>query len=279
MSKRQQQKEIALHTVNILNTGFYVSPNGSKFPLNAKLTEMMQGTTLYAPKDGEELVSNLQPSTQYTTAYRVTQETTLQAAKRLVRQSPAPLLVLNFASAKNPGGGFLNGSTAQEESLARSSGLILSLESQPTMYRFNRNTPSAFYSDYMIYSPSVPVFKDDAGKLAHEPYTLSFITAPAVNKGAVLNQNSHTSQADIDFAMRTRIEKILAVAAHHGYERLLLGAFGCGVFRNEPVDVARIFKECLDSPRFAGRFQEVSFAVLDHSPSGAVIQPFRQAFS
>lgn len=278
MSKRDEQKKIAAHTVEALKMGFYILPNGQKVMLDHELNRLKEHTILYSPKDGEALVSELQPNPTHDTRFHVTKETTLRAAKRLTQVSDSPLLVLNFASAKNPGGGYLNGSTAQEESLARSSGLVVSLESQMAMYRHNRQQPSAMYSDYIIYSPAVPVFKDDAGNLEASPYNVSFITAPAVNKGAVLNQSKRISQADIDRTMRIRIDKILAIAALHGYERLVLGAFGCGVFRNEPNDVARYFKESLTNPRFKGRFKEVTFAILDNTPNGSVIAPFRKAF-
>jgi len=70
---------------------------------------------------------------------------------------------LNFASAKNPGGGFLGGGSAQEESLARSSGLFPCINQMQQMYETNRAYRSCLYTDHMIYSPRVPVFRDDEG--------------------------------------------------------------------------------------------------------------------
>src|SRR5207253_843688 len=100
-------------------------------------------------------------------------ETTLASARRLVAAGQRPA-ALNFASAKHPGGGFLNGALAQEESLARSSALYACLVGNP-MYTFHQAQSDALYTDYAIYSPDVPVFRGDDGALLPEPYLCSFI--------------------------------------------------------------------------------------------------------
>jgi uncharacterized protein (TIGR02452 family) len=86
-------------------------------------------------------------------------------------------VALNFASATSPGGGFLSGARAQEECLARCSGLYACLADNP-MYGFHRARRDALYSDYAVYSPDVPVFRseDPAGTLLDEPWLCSFIT-------------------------------------------------------------------------------------------------------
>jgi uncharacterized protein (TIGR02452 family) len=185
------------------------------------------------------------------------------------------VLCLNFASAKNPGGGFLNGSQAQEESLARASGLYACLLQARAMYDTNRQFDSCLYTDHMIYSPRVPVFRDDDDVLLAEPYAVSFVTAPAVNAGAL----RPGERARIEPTMRGRTEKVLALAAAHGHEALVLGAWGCGVFRNDPTDVARWFHEHLcETPAFEGVFRTVVFAVLDSSPDEHTLRPFAERF-
>src|SRR5208283_3500713 len=111
----------------------------------------------------------------------------LEAARRLIAERCRPA-VLNFASATQPGGGFLSGSRAQEESLARSSGLYACLSGNP-MYEFHRTRRDAMYTDYFVYSPDVPVFRTDEGNLLEQPWRCSFITAPAVNAKAVLKRD------------------------------------------------------------------------------------------
>ncbi len=85
--------------------------------------------------------------------------------------------ILNFASAKNPGGGFLGGSQAQEESLARSIALYASLQSEFQFYEEHREMVILLYSHSMIFSPNCPVFRDDQGVLLSKPMLASLLVA------------------------------------------------------------------------------------------------------
>jgi uncharacterized protein (TIGR02452 family) len=181
---------------------------------------------------------------------------------------------LNFASAKNPGGGFLNGATAQEESLARSSALYASLLTAPEYYERHREMSSALYSDTMILSPNCPIIRDDDGWLLDEPLLVGFITSPAPNAGVARNCAREFNQIPSIIARRS--EYILALAASHGYTRLVLGAWGCGVFRNDANVVASAFVGHLRG-MWAGRFESVLFSVLDTSASQAIFQAFQRA--
>ena len=140
------------------------------------------------------------------------------------------VLALNFASAKNPGGGFLKGSQAQEESLARASGLYACINPIQTGYEANRRNASCLYTDHMIYSPDVPVFRDDDDLLLDHPYLVSFLTAPAVNAGEVRLKEPGNVVPDRGGDAVGRMEKVLSLAVVHGHEVLVLGAWGCGVF-------------------------------------------------
>src|SRR5439155_6866731 len=124
------------------------------------------------------------PGEQFPTAVEVVNETTLAGIARVLASGQGPVAVLNFASAKNPGGGFLSGSQAQEESLARSSALHASLLRAWAFYERHRASPSLLYSDAMILSPGCPVFRGDDGSLLEEPQTATFITSAAPNAGA-----------------------------------------------------------------------------------------------
>jgi uncharacterized protein (TIGR02452 family) len=129
----------------------------------------------------------------------------------------------------------------RKKGLARSSGLYPCLGEHMAMYRINRGNDSCLYTDDMIYSPDVPVIKDDEGDLLDKPYLLSIITAPAVNAGVVVrNEPQHIDQI-APFMMR-RMEKVLALALVRGHKNLILGAWGCGVFQNDPKDVAAYFR-------------------------------------
>jgi len=105
---------------------------------------------------------------------------------------------------------------------------------------------------------------------------LAFLTSPAPNAGAVLERDSSRG-GDVRGALRTRVRKVLATAAVHGHDAVILGAWGCGVFRNDPGDVAGEFQAALHG-EFAGVFKAAWFAVLDHSDGRGVIAPFERAF-
>ena len=144
-------------------------------------------------------------------------------------------------------------------------------------YEANRRHPSGLYTDHMIYSPRVPVFRDDGDHLIDEPWCVSMITAPAVNAGAV-RSNEPENRSRIPEVMARRIEYVLALAAHHGHDALVLGAWGCGVFANEPREVARQFAaQLIGEGRYAEAFSEVVFAVLDRG--GDIVGPFVEEFS
>src|SRR5262249_2539476 len=123
-------KQIAEETVAALKRGNYTSPNGNIVDFAPLLKRCLEGTRCYTP---EKLVSIreevlAQPTASDRTEFEVVNETTLQGSARMVAsQKYQHIGVLNFASAKHPGGGFLGGAKAQEESLARSSGLYYSL--------------------------------------------------------------------------------------------------------------------------------------------------------
>jgi uncharacterized protein (TIGR02452 family) len=132
------------------------------------------------------------------------------------------------------------------------------------------------YTDYAIYSPDVPVFKSDDGDPLPEPYPCSFITSPAVNAG-VVRERAPGREPEIRAAMARRIDKVLAIMAGHGHDAAVLGAWGCGVFKNDPEVIAELFREALVG-RFDGAFARVTFAVLDWSADEHFIRPFREWF-
>ncbi|MFN3200146.1 MAG: TIGR02452 family protein [Bradymonadia bacterium] len=268
---RRARARMSQETVKILEAGCYHGPDGV-VELEALLVSAVAGTTEYPPG----VRPALDESPSRSTCFTVENTTTLDAAEPLARAAQArgapPPLMLNFASAKSPGGGFLNGAIAQEESLAACSGLYACLKGQP-MYAHHRAQRDPMYTDYAIYSPSVPVFRADRGALLAEPYLCACVTAPAVNAGAA---RKRVSDAVIETAMAERVEKVLRIAAHHGHSDIVLGAWGCGAFRNSPEMIARCFADVLHGP-LQGWFEHVCFAVLDWGHE--IISPFEQRFT
>lgn len=185
----------------------------------------------------------------------VTDEDSFLAAARLERP-----LVLNFANAHHPGGGFLIGARAQEEALCRESTLYASISSEKAreMYRYNNLHPCAVESDYMLLSPEVCVFRNIGCEPLERPFMASVITAPAPNRrGAAL----FASGDRIHETFLRRIRIILRVAAVRGYRNLVLGAWGCGAFGNDPVMLAECFRTALVEDGFGRAFSILVFAV------------------
>ncbi|MBB5826533.1 TIGR02452 family protein [Micromonospora carbonacea] len=260
-------REIARQTVEIAESGRYRNGAGDDVGIGAAVRAAVAGTRHHLP-DEVLAVGDAEPGAG---TVEVTHESTLQAACRL--GSGAACLV--FASAKNPGGGFLGGAKAQEESIARSSALYPCLLAVPEFYAFHRGQRDLRYSDRIIYSPGVPVLRDDKGNLLDQPYTTSFLTAAAPNLGAILrNQPEHA--ADVPAVLARRARRVLEVAAAHGHRTMVLGAWGCGVFRNGPVTVAEAFADAL---RVVDRFDRVVFAIRDGLPGTPVYRTFVERFS
>lgn len=274
--KRSTRKSIAQQTLQILEAGSY-QINGVDIDLSRALALSKDGTHCYDPVALNELIHSVQTSESQQAKISVVNETTLAGAQDLL-QHPGSVAALNFASAKNPGGGFLGGAEAQEEAICRPSTLYASLETQlDQYYEVNRRGRSALYSDHTIYSPHVQVFRDEEGEFLEQPYELSFVTAPAPNRGALQN-NAPGLLSEVETVFRRRILSVLAVMAHHGHRNIVLGAWGCGVFRNSSSDVARWFHHALTTEGWQSHFDHIRFSVLDRRNDGTY-QAFAEQFS
>ncbi|MFE8005874.1 TIGR02452 family protein [Streptomyces sp. NPDC057418] len=266
---------IARETEAIVEAGHYRTPDGREVTIERALTAALSGTRLYGP----EPVPVAVPDTDRTPVVEVTREGSLEAARRMTGASAAEVAVLNYASARNPGGGYLNGAQAQEEALCRGSALYATLLRAPEYYAHHRAERSAFYTDRVIHSPGVPVFRDDRGRLLDAPFTAGFLTSPAPNAGVIRRQEPDRAHL-IPAALASRAERVLEVAAVCGYRRLVLGAWGCGVFQNDPAEVAGAFRALLaDGGRFAGHFEQIVFGILDRSPDSAVRAAFTRVLA
>jgi uncharacterized protein (TIGR02452 family) len=253
--------------VAIAQAGRYVGPAG-EVDIMADVTASRQATRYYAP-------AHPHPSPQsgpHQTRFEVTNETTLSAHRR--HQAKGHRVVsLNFASATKPGGGFLSGARAQEEYLCRSSALYLTIK-DCAMYGYHRGKGDCLYSDAMIYSPEVPVFRDDAHDLLPAPYRASFITSAAPLTKHLGPHEYHQLRG----LLASRIRKIMTVAQVHGHDALILGAWGCGAFGNNGNLMADLFHQALTED-FGGAFKAITFAVADTSPQERFITPFKRRFS
>lgn len=192
----------------------------------------------------------------------VMEKRTLEAARELAGRYPK-VAVLNFANAVNPGGGVVFGAEAQEESLCRCSNLYPCLTKPEVMtafYDYN-NQRSPYYSDRMIYSEGVTVFKTDTEvpEYTDDWFQMDVISCPAPNVNDV--RLATIGLKRLRGILQSRIRNILTAAELHGVQALVLGAFGCGAFANPPELVAQMFYEFLVEGEFRHAFREVVFAI------------------
>lgn len=261
---------IARENERIVESGVYRTPGGGTVEIGDAIAAARSATRVYGP--GPVPVPHAGP---VVTVFQVTGESSLEAARRLTADG-GPVAVLNFASARNPGGGYLNGAQAQEEALCRASALYACVREARSFYEHHRAHRDPFYTDRVIHSPGVPVFRDDRGRLLGTPYTADFLTSAAPNASVVLRREPERAP-ELPGALARRAERVLETAAAHGHSRLVLGAWGCGVFGNDPAQVAGAFHDLLTGDgRFAGRFAHVVFGVLDRA--GRTRAAFERAF-
>lgn len=178
--------------------------------------------------------------------------------------------VLNFASATNPGGGVEKGASAQEECLCRVSTLYPCLADQKmraSFYTPHRKNGNALHNDDIIYTPNVLVIKDDNHNPLSEPFSVDIISCAAPNLRERPSNQYNTgdtikvqiSDNELLALHEKRARKIFFSAIANGIEILILGAFGCGAFCNDPYIVARAYKNVL--PEFKQYFQTIEFAI------------------
>ncbi|QKW20926.1 TIGR02452 family protein [Kitasatospora sp. NA04385] len=270
MSSRQ--KAVAAQNEQIADQGEYRSPSGAVVRIAEELAEARAGTVSY-PADVE-----FGPAPGPSAAgavVEVTDEGSMQAARRLVGDGGRGVAVLNFASARNPGGGYLRGAKAQEEDVCRSSLLYRCLLEAPDYYAAHRASTDLHYSHRVIWSPGVPVIRDDRGELLERTHRVGFLTSPAPNAGQLVLR-SPGRRFDLGPVLAERAGRVLAVAARHGARELVLGAWGCGVFRNDPAEVADTFGQALDG--WGAAFDRVVFAVWDRDRPSANRTAFERRF-
>jgi len=281
------RKAIAKESLEIMRQGYYrIESKENQMPVQTKIDikqdmeQSIKDSILITPSEGQELLkqygerySSLENQSQLTII--VENISTVDAIRKLILEGKEKIGVLNFASAKNPGGGLLNGAKAQEESLAASSTLYRTLIVHEEYYRENRKCNSMIYTNHAIYSPDVVFFRDGSFRLT-EPVKASVLTLPAVNMGQVIQKGEDVEAAKK--AMKQRMKLALAIFANEGAKNLVLGAYGCGVFRNDPKDVAIWWKELLDTEM--GKYFDLVFhAVLDYSREKKCIGAFEEVFS
>lgn len=277
---REERAKLAADTMAIIEAGRYRLEDGREVSIADDMARCYEGTRLFWPDDLSELIKNVRiehrpPSER--AIVELANETTLAGVAAIRRETVGVVGALNFASAKNPGGGFLSGSQAQEESLARSSALYGSLMREWSYYELHRAMTSPVYTDALILSPGCPVFREDCGKLKREPERVTFISGAAPNAGQI-EKSSPQDLSQLPSILMRRSRYVLGLASLTGCKNIVLGAWGCGVFKNDPEVVAKTFASLILDEGWGCMFERIRFSVLDTSPDQRIFGAFSKAF-
>ena len=257
-------------TIEIVNQGYYTTEDGKRvtFPT---ITRMEHETKFYK---NEFRVDNI-PTNEEETKIIVRNVDCLEEGVRLCREGYNPA-ILNMASRRHPGGGVMLGAGAQEESLFRRTNLFRSLY-QFTEYFINH----VWYKKYItpvstgecypldrnfggIYTPGALLFREDEQhgyKLMESPECLSVISVAGMNRPKIKDA-THIAD-DLIEGTKNKMRTILRIGLRHGHDSLVLGALGCGAYRNPPSHIAKLFHEVFEEPEFKNKYRLISFAILD----------------
>lgn len=213
----------------------------------------------------------------------------LEAAEAYAKQSKK-VCVLNFASATNPGGGVVNGSSAQEECICRCTTLYPCLntdEMWSEFYKPHRKAANPLYNNNCIYTPDVCVFKSDTNFPEILPkdewWNVNILTcaAPNLRERPSNAMNPHAGDkatkitpTELEKLLTKRIRRIFEIAVANGNEVLILGAFGCGAFRNPPAIVANVFNTVMQD--YLCSFDTIEYAVYHTEREVANYETFKR---
>jgi len=263
--KKEKRASIYLDTIDMVKNGYTI---GDK---TITIDNNIISSNFYKKRISIDF-DNLE---KYDTKIEVLDSDSLAAAYKLVEQGYHPA-VLNMASASNPGGGVFSGSGAQEENLFRRTNLFTQ------MYRYcdrmakkmgmeydDRNQYPLNMNNGAVYCKNVTVFRDTENNYyapLEEPFLVDVVSV-AGYRDPYVDENGHIEEA-IKNITRNKIKTILNVALINGNDSLVLSALGCGAFHNPPKEIAKLFKEILETDEYKDKFKYIVFAILDGKQEG-----------
>ena len=272
------------NTIAIVNQGYYYTADNQRVELSA-MDKIAEGTQFYSL---EFTVNHIAPSVDKTIV-EVSNADCMAEGIRLLDKGYNPA-ILNMASRQTPGGGVANGMGAQEETIFRRTNLFRSL------YRFvpyaeDYGTQKAEERYPMdkdfggIYSPNITIFREGEAtgyRLMNNPRQVAFISVAAMNRPK-LTKDMMIDESLIEGA-KNKMRTILRIGLQHGHDSLVLGALGCGAYRNPPKHIAKLFHEVLVEQEFENKYRYIVFAILEdhnsrkhHNPEGNYT-PFKLEF-
>lgn len=246
----------------------------SNAELNAAVKKSLKDQ--YIVRDGTELLLKEHTHTAHCEIV-VSRRRTIEAAEQFKNKK---VCVLNFASSKNPGGGVVKGAKAQEECICRITTLYPCLSDENIMNGFYLPHRTMFsdtlYNDDLIFTPDVICFKTDTASPVLRPddewFKVNVITCASPNLGAY----TKVSDGELEKIQYKRLERVFITAVNEGADVLILGAFGCGAFRNPPKVVAKVMKQLTD--KYSRYFSVIEFAVYCSPKNTRNYDAFREIF-
>jgi uncharacterized protein (TIGR02452 family) len=277
--RHAKRRKVYEYTLRAIRHGKYTIEDefGKKESQPLLLGDVQGSTVFYDSLNKPETAPD---SPRYpSTRIEVLDSDCIDAAKHMLDEEGIRPIVLNMASYMNPGGGVVHGSGAQEENLFRRTDYCRSL------YQFRdfptdqsalgvvRNAAHSYPLDKLdgaIYSPGITVFRGNEAQgypFLKQPFALDFVAVAAMNFYGSTAPHVYTPEEER--ITRHKIRLLLRICQSTGHTHLVLSALGCGAFCNPPHDVARFFREALDSDEFRGAFLHIVFAILDDgTPKG-----------
>ena len=243
--------------------------------LQAATQKSMRDTSFYTERP--KLLKKVRKSAG---TWELKAQRTLEVAKDVAPYGK--VAILNFASPVQAGGGVVIGADTQEESLCRSTNLYACLNQQINWDRYympNRIKENDISFPTLLYTKNVTVIKTDEilpqRLKKNEYYQVDVLTCAAPN----LNDNNSFLPEDLSKIFEDKIRLILEVAINNAVQYLVLGALGCGAFKNPPEIVAHAFYKLLIKEDYIDYFEKVIFAIPNqHSTNYRVFQMvFQQA--
>lgn len=278
---RRRLAEIYQETIDIVNNGQYETTDGKIVVLGSDL-EMRQNSRFYS----KEFTVHDFPCKSTATEIDVVNNDSIDAGLALKDEGYNPV-VLNFANRRNAGGGVLNGARAQEETIFRRTNLFRSLY-QFMYYAESFNLQKNRHQYPMdpnfggVYTPYATVFRASNYTLLNTPQKISFISVAAMNRPRLIDD---MIAFELIPETLNKIRTILRIGLYHGHDAIVLGAFGCGAFKNPPTHIALLFKQVINDLEFKHKFKRIVFAIIeDHNSFGAInptgnFQSFVEVFS
>lgn len=277
--QKERNAEVFQETMRICREGSYVAQTGRRIDL-PPIAEVLTSSVFH------ETVSDACNAPRVTlSSVDVVKKDCIDVTQELVSQGLNPVM-LNMASRRCPGGGALNGARAQEETLFRRSNLCVSL------YQFDEYHANLLgiplgkghypmgYSTAGIYSGRVMFFRKGVNEdyaLMDNPFECAVVSAAAISHPDLTPNGRLVDWAAK--AMADKIRNVLRISLLHGHDSLVLGAWGCGAFRNPPIHIAELFKIVINEEEFSGKFRQIRFAIIeDHNSKNANFVAFERVF-